>query len=400
MSELAKLGDYVDLLTGYPFKSASYVQDPGGIRLLRGDNVSQGRIRWDGVKRWPGDQYLDFAQYELREGDVVLAMDRPWIEAGLKYARVTCDDAAALLVQRVARLRAKEGLDQQYLLYLVGSPKFTDYVLSVQTGTAVPHISKRQIQEFCFSLPPLATQEAIAAVLGALDDKIALNDRIAVTTRALGMSLFEASLQVGSRESVIADLSTLVARGVAPRYSDEESDLLVVNQRCIRGGRVSLGQARRTTRDKLRSEKLLRMYDVLVNSTGAGTLGRVAIWDKHLECTVDTHVTIVRFDPDKVDPLCAAYGMLKIQPHIEQMGEGSTGQTELSRSKLANLRIRLPEEEKMSSLRPALEELEKASAQALSQSIFLEQMRDALLPKLMSGEIRVRDAEQVVEAAT
>ena len=48
-----KLGDQVDLLTGFPFKSANYTEDDTGIRLLRGDNVAQGYLRWDGVKRWP-----------------------------------------------------------------------------------------------------------------------------------------------------------------------------------------------------------------------------------------------------------------------------------------------------------------------------------------------------------
>src|SRR5690606_1702947 len=139
----------------------------------------------------------------------------------------------------------------------------------------------------------------------------------------------------------------------------------ILNQRCIRDGRVSLVNARRTTRDKLRPDKLLRRHDVVVNSTGTGTLGRVAICNSDRECTVDTHVTIVRFDPSRVDPLCAAYGMLKLQPYIENLGEGSTGQTELSRSKLANLRVRLPTVEKMRSLRPVLETLEDISEHAL-----------------------------------
>lgn len=133
------LGEEVDLLTGYPFKSKQYVDDPCAIRLLRGDNVVQGRLRWDGVKRWPVDQSDGLSDYLLRPGDVVLAMDRPWIEAGLKYASISSHDAPSLLVQRVARLRGNSRLETSFLRYLIGSAAFTHHVLSVQIAPEEPH---------------------------------------------------------------------------------------------------------------------------------------------------------------------------------------------------------------------------------------------------------------------
>ncbi len=177
-----RLADHVDLLTGFPFKSASYTSGPEAIRLVRGDNVVQGRLRWDNVMRWPSHLNEGVDRYRLEPGDVVLAMDRPWIEVGLKYARIGRDDVPSLLVQRVSRLRAGTDLDQGFLYYLIGSRAFTDHILAVQTGTAVPHISGGQILEFRFRLLPLDEQRAIAGVLGALDDKIEQNRR---TTRAL-----------------------------------------------------------------------------------------------------------------------------------------------------------------------------------------------------------------------
>jgi type I restriction enzyme S subunit len=186
-----RLGDVTDLLTGYPFSSTRYIEDPHAPRLVRGDNVVQGALRWDGVKRWPSDSVGELAAYELREGDVVLAMDRPWIEAGLKYASVRADDLPALLVQRVSRLRGMNGLDTGFLKYLIGSQRFTDYVLGVQTGTAVPHISGGQIRAFEFRMPPLAEQRAIAHILGTLDDKIELNRRMNETLEAMARALFK-----------------------------------------------------------------------------------------------------------------------------------------------------------------------------------------------------------------
>ena len=185
-----RLGDAADLLTGFPFKSDGYVSDSAAPRLLRGDNIVQGRLRWDGVKRWPAETAAPMAKFRLHEGDVVLAMDRPWIEAGLKFASIHREDLPALLVQRVARLRGGEGLDTRFLKYVIGCRDFSDYVLSVQTGTAVPHISARQIEDYEFDLPPLDEQTAIASILGTLDDKIDLNRRMNATLEAMARALF------------------------------------------------------------------------------------------------------------------------------------------------------------------------------------------------------------------
>ncbi|MFN7955318.1 MAG: restriction endonuclease subunit S [bacterium] len=189
--EEATLGAEADMLTGFPFRSERYTDADDSIRLVRGDNIVQGALRWDGVKRWPRSESAEHELYQLREGDVVLAMDRPWIEAGLKYAAISKHDLPCLLVQRTARLRGGPNLDTQFLRYLIGSPKFTQHVHAITTGTAVPHISGRQIKEFTFLRPPLAEQRAIAHILGTLDDKIELNRRMSETLEAMARALFK-----------------------------------------------------------------------------------------------------------------------------------------------------------------------------------------------------------------
>ena len=189
---LERLGDHVDLLAGFAFKSAAYTTQPDAIRLVRGDNIIQGRLRWDSAMQWPMDKVAGIERYCLELGDVVIAMDRPWIEAGLKYARIGEDDLPALLVQRVSRLRGKGGLDQAFLYCLIGSREFTDHVLAVQTGTAVPHISSGQILDFRFRLPSLGEQRAVADVLSALDDKIEQSRRTARALERLARAIFQA----------------------------------------------------------------------------------------------------------------------------------------------------------------------------------------------------------------
>jgi type I restriction enzyme S subunit len=162
------LGAVVDLLPGFAFKSARYTNDQDAIRLLRGDNIIQGCLRWDDVKRWPADDARDYDRYQLAEGDVVLAMDRPWVKAGLKHATISAEDLPCLLVQRTARLRGGGHLHNRFLKLLIGSSAFTGHILGVQTGIGVPHISGQQIKDFEFAYPPLAEQQRIADNLESL----------------------------------------------------------------------------------------------------------------------------------------------------------------------------------------------------------------------------------------
>ena len=108
--------------------------NPDDIPLVKGENVHQGYIDWIGAKHWPADEYDSFAKYHLIPGDVVLAMDRPWVTAGLKWSYIKPHDPKSLLVQRVARLRAKKKLDQDYLRHVISSNYFANYLQPIVTG--------------------------------------------------------------------------------------------------------------------------------------------------------------------------------------------------------------------------------------------------------------------------
>lgn len=171
------LGDHVDLLTGFPFKSIHFSDDPRDIRLVKGANVGQGGLRWNRTDYWPAAELSEYARYELQVGDVILAMDRPWVEAGLKQAAATERDLPALLVQRVARLRGMNGLTTGFLRYVISSQAFSDYIQPIVTGVNVPHISPGQIRGFKFLKPPESVQRRVVAVLAAHDELIENNLR-------------------------------------------------------------------------------------------------------------------------------------------------------------------------------------------------------------------------------
>jgi len=298
-------------------------------------------------------------------------------------------------------LRGKIGLlDSRFLFYAFQTEPVQAELQGRATGTTVTGIRQSELLKVKISVPDYSDQRAIAQILGALDDKIAINRRIAEITRALARARFRSEEARRVDDIELGTVVEFISRGVTPRYSEDLSQLRVLNQKCVRDRRVSLEPSRRTLADKVPMEKLLKLHDVLVNSTGVGTLGRVACWTNREAATVDSHVTIVRFDPAKIDPVCAGFAMLDAESEIEALGEGSTGQTELSRAQLSALRITVPSRQRSAALRPALDALESRGASALEESLSLMGLRDTLIPRLMSGEIRVRDAEKVVEDVT
>jgi type I restriction enzyme, S subunit len=173
--EDVSLGDVADALVGFAFKSSRFSDDPSDVRLVRGVNVGQGFLDWSRTAYWSAEDCERYARYELADGDVVLAMDRPWIEAGLKRARIRNGALPALLVQRVMRLRGTKRVRTSFLHHLLASQAFSNYIKPIVTGVNVPHISPAQIAAFRFRLPSSSEQDAICSVLDALEEHIENN---------------------------------------------------------------------------------------------------------------------------------------------------------------------------------------------------------------------------------
>ncbi|MFE5936222.1 restriction endonuclease subunit S [Streptomyces sp. NPDC056470] len=387
-----KLGELCTRITvGHVGSMASRYADTG-IPFLRSLNIKRGRIDLSDVKYIDKEFHDELAKSQLRPGDLaIVRTGEPGTTALIpeEMGPLNCSD--------IVIATPRPDVDARFLCYAINETA-QDFVKAHTVGAVQQHFNVRSAKELTLNVPLLAQQQAISGLLGSLDDKIAVNERIAATARELGLGLFSQAAAMGeSVEVAVATVSSTLTRGVAPKYSENSDDLVVLNQKCIRDGRVSLTPARLTLRDKVKAPKLLVRNDVLVNSTGVGTLGRVARWTSGGEGTVDSHITIVRFDKSLVDPVCAGFAMLQIQPEIEAMGEGSTGQTELRRAQLGALQIILPSRARQAQLRPKLDALEERADQALAESAALATLRDSLLPQLMSGRLRVRDAEKIVE---
>ncbi|AYO77463.1 restriction endonuclease subunit S [Sphingobium yanoikuyae] len=162
------LGEFADIQIGYPFKSNLYSSDDNGISLCRGANVLPDTVDWSDHARYPRDLAENHIAFELRDGDVVLAMDRPWISSGFKVASVQKRDLPALLVQRVARLRSKEDFDRRFLFHLTRSDQFQRHCRP--TETTVPHISPVEIRNFMFHLPNEHKRRAFDSAISQVDE--------------------------------------------------------------------------------------------------------------------------------------------------------------------------------------------------------------------------------------
>jgi len=178
--DLVKASRILRVLPGYSFPSEEFTRD-AGIPLLRGINVGVRQIDWNDCVAWePNDQRVARA-FALHGGDVVMGMDRPWIKGGLRIAQIGRVDLPALLLQRVACLRAGPEVDAAYVYWAYQSRRFREEVEGTLTGLSVPHLSGDQISSYRLFLPPLTMQRRIAKDLSLAGlhtaDALSLADR-------------------------------------------------------------------------------------------------------------------------------------------------------------------------------------------------------------------------------
>ena len=189
--KIIKLKDAVEVFTGFPFKSKSYIEDENrGIKVIRGENVSEGFIRWDRQRSWP-EITPNLEKFMVQRYDIVIGMDGSKIG---KNKSIVNTNETFLLAQRVARLRTKDSslLEQKFLaISVIKGNKFLNYVNTIRTGTSIPHISIKQIENYEIVLPPIQTQYKISHIISALDDKIELNRKMNQTLEEMAQALFK-----------------------------------------------------------------------------------------------------------------------------------------------------------------------------------------------------------------
>ena len=376
---------------------------------------------------------------KFKNGDTLLARITPCLENG-KTAFVSClkDNEIAFGSTEYIVLSEKKGIsDSLFIYYLAREPQFRSYAIGHMEGSSGrQRVPATSVANYEINFPPLSEQQAIAKILGSLDDKIELNRQMNKTLEETAQAIFkswfvdfdpvkakaegrtieglsqeimdlfpdgfeESELGEIPREwkvATLGDVTSYLSRGISPKYI-EEGGVLVINQRCIRDNRVSFANARRHDTSKRSIDgRLLELGDVVVNSTGVGTLGRVAQIE-YLEenSIVDSHVTIVRADENIMKKTVLGFELIIRQAEIEALGEGSTGQTELSRQRLGELSLIVPNKAVQDEFVQIVMPIKEKIVANEKENLVLIKLRDSLLPQLISGQIRVGKAEKVTE---
>ncbi|ELV7525247.1 restriction endonuclease subunit S [Flavobacterium psychrophilum] len=159
-----RLGEVVEFLNGYAFKSEWFKND--GIPLLRNINIGINELVWNNVERISEVKAQEFEQYYLKEGDIILSLDRPIINAGLKIAQIKKSDLPCLLLQRVLKVKSIS-LNENFVYKWFNSELFINYI-NPGRSIGIPHISHNDVSKILFPLPPLHEQEQIVAKLEEL----------------------------------------------------------------------------------------------------------------------------------------------------------------------------------------------------------------------------------------
>jgi type I restriction enzyme, S subunit len=147
------------------------------------------------------------------------------------------------------------------------------------------------------------------------------------------------------KEYKIGEISSSINRGFTPNYVENETEgYIVLNQKCIRDSKINFQFGRFYNKNqRIKESAKTKVGDILINSTGEGTLGRSAmVCHTTKNLAVDSHITILRVNEELVSPAFISKFITLAQPIIENFAGGSTGQTELSRKDVSNLNLKIP----------------------------------------------------------
>ena len=369
-----------------------------GIPSIRSD----GSIDYENSKRISYENYPKWTKRVTpQENDVVFSY-----EANLEsYARIPAGFEGCL-GRRMAIMRPDpSAIDARFLYYYTQSPAWKAVIASrTVLGATVNRIPIATFPEFPLRLPSLPAQQRIAGMLSAYDKLIENNRRQIKLLEEAAQHLYKEwfvdlrfpghettpihnGIPEGWKRTTVGQSSSLVSRGVTPAYADDSNEL-VLGQRCVRNNLIDLSFARHH-KPKKPNEKWLKKWDVLINSTGTGSLGRTAqFWLDNNNVVVDSHITIIRAQQREVAAYLGQWAFSN-EAMLEALHTGSTGQTELPRDRVANCHILIPDNDLLDLFYTLIEPMTMRIVAAQQQIVAAREARDRLLPKLMSGEIEV-----------
>lgn len=393
----APLGNLAETQLGKMLNQKKNAGEPR--RYLGNDNVQWNSFKLDEVKEMRfKDSELD--RFRLRHGDLLVC------EGGDPGRCALWESDEEVYYQKALhRVRVGKELDARYLLYFLIHIGETQEIRQYYTGGAtIKHLPAAALNRVVIRYPSYDTQGRIAGVLSAYDKLIENNRKQIKLLEEAAQRLHKEwfvdlrfpghettpihnGIPEGWKRTTVGQSSSLVSRGVTPAYADDSNEL-VLGQRCVRNNLIDLSFARHH-KPKKPNEKWLKKWDVLINSTGTGSLGRTAqFWLDNNNVVVDSHITIIRAQQREVAAYLGQWAFSN-EAMLEALHTGSTGQTELPRDRVANCHVLIPDNDLLDLFYTLIEPMTMRIVAAQQQIVAAREARDRLLLKLMSGEIEV-----------
>ena len=390
------LGEFIDLISGYAFKSLDFQNIPtqNALPVIKIKNVANGDVNLNSVVYH--NYSNSWEKFRLSKGDVLIAMTGNHPSA---MTQVVGDvskyklEVYALLNQRVGKILARDNANLDFIYYLLKNDDVRNYLANKSSGSAnQANISKGDILGLSLAIPSLRTQTAIASILSSLDDKIDLLHRQNATLEKMAETLFRQWFVEEAKEEwevcKIGDFVLTNANTINKDYAYSEIQYLDTSS--LNEGLITNLQLLNLREAPSRAKRLIKNNDILLSTVRPDQLHYGIIKEPPENLVVSTGfcvITCYKISPHFIYILLTNDEMTEF---LHSIAEGSTSTyPSLKPSDVEKIEFKLPPTQ-------ILEKFEETTSQFFekiktnqNQILTLTALRDNLLPKLMSGEVKV-----------
>ncbi|WP_262380287.1 restriction endonuclease subunit S [Nonomuraea sp. PA05] len=366
--------------------------EPVGPLFVRQTDIASGRIKWSSVPYCDLDP-SEFEKYAIRPGDLLISR----LGNGVGNAATVSETRSAVFAGYLVRFQARASVAvPEFLGYQLQSKAWRQHVAGFRSGAAQPTLNAQQMGDFQFTLPPLGLQRGIAATLSALDDKIESNRHIEDLVLDLAEAMYVDECAQGSELLLLKDSGRWLSGGTPSTSTTEYwgGDLPWISAASLKSFYVDASDRTLTAAGAAVATHIVPAGTVLMVVRGMSlkTEFRFGVAQRDVAFGQDCKAILPRID-SSVLAVALRANRETILGLVDEAGHG-TGR--LATDRLERLPIEVPTDTRFAKV---ADSLLARGTQAARENHHLVQFRDALLPELISGRIRVPEAHRAVEEA-
>jgi type I restriction enzyme S subunit len=348
------------------------------------EHIQEGALRLSGIG---SSDDITSQKFFFKANDILFGKLRPY------FRKVIKPNFEGICSTDIYVFRAKTGYDQGFLFYFLANQEFVDLASSADSGTRMPRADWGFLKETAWKIPPLQEQHGIASVLSSLDDKIDLMHCQNKTLEALAEALF--------RKRFVDEVDPAWEKDKLGAYGDfknginysrdenGDTEFSILNVRDIVESKYLKVHAYEKIKiDSKKAEPyLLKVGDIVI--VRSASPGETSIILEDTQPLIYSGFSI-RFRP--VDSEYSLFFFQFFQSFKKEMDLFSEGTTlkNLNQQLLNSIELSIPPKKVVQEYNEILDGIYKKITRNFNQIHTLERLRDTLLPKLMSGEVRVR----------